>query len=76
MAERETKYQFQGISTKVAAAGGGSALATVVAWIIEVTAKVEMPVAVAGSLGVLFTLAFGFLTPEKTEVKEVEVPPK
>lgn len=74
MPQPQTKYEFQGISTKVAAAGAGSAAATVIAWIIEVTAKVEMPVAVAGALGVLLTLAFGFITPEKTEVKEVEVP--
>lgn len=70
---KETKLEFRGISTKVAASGAGSAAATLIAWIIEITAEIQMPVAVAGALGVLLTLGFGFLTPEKTPVEEVEV---
>lgn len=76
MAKKETKLEFRGLSTKVAASGAGSAAATLVAWVIEVTANVQMPVAVAGALGVLLTLAFGFMTPEKTPVEEVEVAPE
>lgn len=56
-----TTDQPRTIGPVTTAAGGGAALSAVVAWLLQITLHVDVPVEIQGALAVLFVILAGWL---------------